>query len=365
MLLALRAWRRERSLTWIGYVLVTTACLYTHYYAVFAILLENVLFLYLFLRRDGFSPGLFRWVGAQVAVLVLFLPWLPTFLLPITVGGGGWLSQTGWRPSVAAFMHTGIFYMVGRTRAQYPALIRRAGYLLFASVFCLGLWGTWRGTTEDKDRSREDALYSEREGVLFSLLYLALPLAVSWGISQVSKPMYSSRYMVPFAVPFLLLVAHGVRKVPYVAARIALTAALVLVMALGVWLQVQVTEKPDWRAWASRVVSRAEDQDLVLFVPGWHAGPFDYYAQGAVEIHDDLPLPVERYEEQVLEMTEQAVAEHPRIWLVWETGHYTDPDGLVYHYLSRRCRQVDEMRMPLLGRIALFENAGWEGEPSS
>ena len=58
---------------------------------------------------------------------------------------------------------------------------------------------------------------------------------------------------------------------------------------------------------------------------------------------------------------EQAIVGHPRVWLVWETPHYTDRDAAVYDYLCTHCRQISEMQMPLLGRIILFENPGAAG----
>lgn len=57
-----------------------------------------------------------------------------------------------------------------------------------------------------------------------------------------------------------------------------------------------------------------------------------------------------------LPSVEGAIKGYKRIWLVWETGHYTDPDGMVYGYLREHLRLVSEARMPLLGRIFLFEN---------
>jgi len=373
ILLALWFWRRGDGLTWLGYVLVTAAAIYTHYYAVFGILVVNLFFLYLWVRgalkRRGGAPDgrlVWGWIAAQVAVFVLFIPWLPLFLVPITVGGEGWVSFVG-KPSPEALAQTLVLYMVGSARAEYPVLVRRLAYVLFVGAFLLGLWPRWgagRGQgagIKDRTPDPRSLIPEEAEALGFCLAYLVLPLGIAWGASQVFKPMYSARYMLPFLIPFLLIVARGLRKVPWVAPRAALLVALLVVMGVGVAAQARTMDKPDWRSWSAKLVQMAREDDLLLFVPGWHIKPFDYYAQGKLHRFGGVPLPVDRHREQALKVVEEAIAGYPRVWLIWETPHYTDRDAVVYHYLREHCRQVAEMQMPLMGRIILFENSGATG----
>jgi len=196
----------------------------------------------------------------------------------------------------------------------------------------------------------------EAENVGFCLAYLILPLGISWLSSQVFKPMYSTRYMLPFIIPFLLLVARGVRNLRWPSLQWVAIAALVLVMGIGIVFQVIAIEKPDWRGLAAELIDRSQEGDLVLFMPGWHAKPFDHYAQGKLDIFSDIPVPVERYGDDALAIVADAISGHPRVWFVWETGHYTDPNSIVYHYLKAHCRAIKEIEMPLLGRVILFEN---------
>jgi len=68
----------------VGYVLVTAASLYTHYFTIFLLLFENIVWLVWALgprteagtRRRRISI----WLGAQLAILVIFLPQLPLAL---------------------------------------------------------------------------------------------------------------------------------------------------------------------------------------------------------------------------------------------------------------------------------------------
>jgi len=370
MLLALWFWRRPRWLTWAGYVLLTAAALYTHYYAVFCILVEDLFFLYLLCRRRADRRLFWSWAAAQAMVFVLFIPWLPMFLVPMTTGGEGWVMFGAGRPGVSALAQTAVLYMVGSARAQYPPLIRRLAYVLFVGAFVVGLWPRWGARRGQGAGIRDWGLgvggsqpltLEETEALGFCLGYLVLPLGIAWGASQILKPMYSARYMLPFLVPFLLLVARGVRNVRWGAARIVVLVALLAVMGVGVVAQARTVDKPDWRSWSAKLVQEAQKDDLVLFMPGWHAKPFDYYARGKLTLFSDVPVPVDRYGEEALRVVEQAIAGHPRVLLVWETPHYTDRDAAVYDYLRTHCRQASEMQMPLLGRIILFENPGAAG----
>ena len=350
--------QKRRWTIWVGYVIVTTAALYTHYYAVFGILLENLLFLYLLLRRRIDRGLLWHWLISQVVVFLLFLPWFPTFLLPITVGGGGWVALGLGKPGFVAFVHTAVAYMVGTGRSLYPVLVRRAAYVLFVGLFGLGLWPK---RSREQGSAVERTELNTREAIGFCLAYLALPPGIAWLSSQVFKPMYSTRYLLPFLIPFLLLVARGLRNVSRAGVRAGLVLALVALMGVGLYAQVEMMEKPDWRGVSEEMVERWQKGDLVLLVPGWHGRPLDYYAQGALELYGDVPVPVELYGDKPLKAVEGAIAGHPRIWFVWETDHYTDREGVVYNYLRAHCREIDEMPMPLVGRVILFENLGAAG----
>jgi len=138
ILLAIKFWRNCRWITWVGYVLVTIAALYTHYYALFGLLLANLIFLYLVVRRRVDRRLFLAWAGAQVALLFLFSPWIP-ILLPLFGGGGGWITLGVGRPSITTLAHTAILYMIGTAHATYPTLLRHLSYLLFVALFLLGL----------------------------------------------------------------------------------------------------------------------------------------------------------------------------------------------------------------------------------
>ena len=357
VLLAFNMWRRSHPATWAGYVLITAAALYTHYYAIFGILIENLFFIYLLTRHRVDRRLLWRWIGSQASVFILFFPWFPIFLLPITVGGGGWIALGAGKPGAEALAQTAILYVVSTGRALYPALARRIGYAMFAAALVMGAWPR-SGTRESAatDEALESPPYTQTEAAGFCLAYLVLPLGIAWVSSQIFKPMYSARYVLPFLIPFTMLVARGVQRVSHRLLRWMALLALLTISGIGVHIQAETLDKPDWRSLATRLTAQSQKGDLVMFIPGWHARSFDYYAHGALPLYDDLPVPVNEYGDQAVTMVAEAISGHARIWYVWETDHYTDPEGIVYDYLQAHCRQVSETRMPRFGRVVLFEN---------
>jgi 4-amino-4-deoxy-L-arabinose transferase-like glycosyltransferase len=355
ILLAIKFWQGRRWITWVSYVLVTIAALYTHYYALFGLLLANLFFLYLVIRRRVDRRLFWAWAGAQAALLLLFLPWIP-ILLPLFGGGGGWITLGVGKPSITTLAHTAILYMIGTAREIYPPLLRRLSYLLFVALFSLGLWPRHDRAGAVAAHDETQAAEHQVGNIGFCLAYLILPLGSSWLFSQIFKPMYSTRYVLPFIIPFLILVARGVRNLRWPSLRWAAMLALVILMGMGIVLQVTAVEKPDWRGLAADLIECSQEGDLVMFLPGWHAKPFDRYARGELETFSDIPVPVARYGDDALAIVADAISGHPRVWFVWETGHYTDPNSIVYHYLNAHCRAIEEEEMPLLGRVILFEN---------
>ncbi|MBA4319692.1 MAG: hypothetical protein C0412_14925 [Flavobacterium sp.] len=59
------------------YIISTLLCIYTHYYGIFLILIENVIFFASFLKKR--EAPLTKWIISQISILTLFLPWIKIF----------------------------------------------------------------------------------------------------------------------------------------------------------------------------------------------------------------------------------------------------------------------------------------------
>ena len=350
LLLALRsnAWH-----LWLGYILSTTMALYTHYYAIFLVLFQSLFMIYLFCAQRSRRRQVVAWIMAQVLVLVCFSPWMPILVRQASSVEGGWVANAIGRPGLEVLPHTMIAYTVGMVRRWVPPLLRRTTYVLFgisASIALLG--GRKKGVT--------DSGLTEGQATGFAVAYLALPLGVAWLLSQ-WKPVYSLRYVLPFLLPFLLLVARGVCLTRVLSGGfgavkwlwVPLLAGLLGLSGFGVYLNAMKVQNPDWRGIVSHVVENAGEGDIVLFSPGWNVKPFEYYARGQVDVYGQMPVPVpERGLDDVLR---GPLADHTRAWLIWQPGHYSDPEGRAQSHMDARYGRLDAHEYQGIGRLLLYD----------
>ncbi|NOZ05323.1 MAG: hypothetical protein GXP41_03070, partial [Chloroflexi bacterium] len=266
--MALESQRRRH---WAGYVICSTLALYTHYYAIFLILSHWAIVIFWIGRARG-RPHRQRevaraWVIVQGIIFLLFLPWLPTLARQVLSGGGAWVAQAVGTPSLRALPEALLLYVVGPTHAAVPALWRRIGYGVYGLAGLLSLAALRRRTPQTK---------RDRWGILFCLLYLLVPLGSAWAISQV-KPLFATRYLLPFLPPFVLLVAYGLSSVSRRSVRFP-GVLLAAIVPLAISLQMQATaQNVDWRQLAAALTEQSAPGDVVLFDPGWYSKPFDYY----------------------------------------------------------------------------------------
>jgi len=269
----LLALRRQQPGYWLSYEVVSALALYTHYFALFVLLFQGLFAIY-WLWRHGSRSLWCKWLMANLAIVLLFLPWMPILYHQVTTGGGGWVERSVGRPSLRALADTWIYFSIGLNRQLYPVLLRRVAYGLF--VVCL--------VVVISRLSQE----REREAVLFCLMYVAVPLLIAWLLSQ-AKPMYTIRYLLPFLPAYCILVAAGIDGLRWDGVRFVVTLALVGVLLFGDWSAWRTEQNPDWRGLTSHILEQAQAGDVVLFSPRWNVKPFEFYARGRVEINMDLP----------------------------------------------------------------------------
>jgi hypothetical protein len=320
--------------------------LYTHYFALFVLLLQNLFALY-WLWRSG-SKLWRRWLLAQLVIALLFSPWLPVLYHQVSTGGGGWVERSVGRPSLYALVDTWLHFSIGLDRQFYPVWLRRVAYLLFAISNLAAILSVFPSSSgEARPRGHRD-----REGVLFCLAYVGLPLLTVWLLSQL-KPMYSIRFLLVFLPPYYILVAKGIDSLRWDWARAAFALALTVSLLVGNWNAWRTEQNPDWRGLTSYILAQAQPGDTVLFSPRWNEKPFTYYSRGRIDVNTDLPTPVTMDAAQ--QVVEDIYQQHQRVWLVWTRGHYSDPDGIVKQILERRYGAAEERGFRGVDRLILYD----------
>lgn len=342
LLLALRG--RSRIFWW-GYLLANTLALYTHYFALFALLFQVLYALLHIWRGDEGKQTLRWWFFSTLGIGIAFLPWLPTVVRQVLGGGGGWVERSIGKPSIMALVDTWLQFSIGLEGRLYPTILRRAAYLIFA-VLLLGAVIAALRSRRDGTRARY------RAGVLFCVAAVVLPLGAVWLLSQ-WKPMYTVRYLLPFLPAYYIWSAAGLSSLKWKGLQTVTAFALLSILATGTWYNYETLQKPDWRSATAYVAARVQPGDVGLFSPRWNYKPFDYYAPGRLELDLDLPVPTTEESAQVA--VNDISQKYQRIWFFWEEGHYGDPQAIAKRLLDQRFQILETAQFPGVDSVILYQ----------
>ncbi len=185
---------RSTRLLWIGYVLSATAAVYTHYFAVFylAALIVAVLTQHLLATRNA-QHSTRRFLVANAAVALLFLPWIGVLVNRLRVDTSYW---EGAFKLGEALYHIAIRFTLGETvldRAATPWLWIYAAVTVLAVVFMA------KDAMRPVSSSTPPALFPILYAVLLFVLPMAAVLTLAW-----LTPKFNPRYVM-LALPGLIL----------------------------------------------------------------------------------------------------------------------------------------------------------------
>lgn len=305
---------QRRRWTWlVVYVLAAVAGLYTLYYFLFLLVALNLVALLALLLGEVPAPTGARadqrasrrrlglaWLGAQLAVGILWLPWLPIFWRQATDPPvPPW--RTPWE-SFGAFLgslgETLAALIVGQTPPSgqtWPwALVT---VLLLAGLGVLAVMRAGRRTTGSARRQLVLALAAV-------LLAVFVPIAILYAATLLGPPIYHVRYLALYAPLFLLAPAWVVVNATRLRTRLgaALWIALLVSSAaalLAFWTN-PLYRADDHRGAVAALAQRWRPGDAVLANAGWiHPILTTYWPGGAGEKAaaaagaDSLPPPLQ------------------------------------------------------------------------
>jgi len=339
--------KATRASRWrpIAYVLVTTCALYSQYLALTLVAAQNVLFACRVVawrrsERGGDSPwrravgATWRWAAAQLALFVMFLPWLWV----------AWPQLRAW-PAVSEPFTAGTLL----TRALYDLSVGitfpRAPWVPAAcAVILIGGWAV--------------AWWRQRRVAWAAAIvwgYLLIPLALIYLLSQ-QRPMYNAKFVLLVAPAFALVLARAI-VIPLPAAgsgRLArwLPAAwLVGAMAFMLGLSALSLDhnyhdgryaRDDYRAIARYIAAAGQAGDAILINAPSQVETFGYYYHGPLPVH---PLPRQRPIDTVATERDlqSLVAGGKNIYaILWATAE-SDPEGFIEGWLEQHTYKALDM----------------------
>lgn len=263
------------------YVLLITAAFYTHYFAALGVLVHW--FYWWWGRPDFFCAVLptRRWVLANVAIVVLFAPWLPYFI-------NQWADKPEWMPPITWHAVVSLvwqFTVMDGWGAQ--SLFLRAVPLV--SIIACATVLVWKENNPHRF-----------SGLLLGYFFIPAVVLV---LLELFGPIFLSRYLVFAAVGLPLIVAVALDTM----ARkpVFLTLALVIVVAVeiqglrSVYRQTDELNGTDLRknvrldVLARTIKQLARPGDEIVFKSMFWYLPFEYYNQTGIRPRLQVSPPLE------------------------------------------------------------------------
>ena len=327
---------RSNLWLWIGYVVIATLSIYSHYYSFLILLFENAIFLLFIVRR---RVKVWHWAIAQTMLILPYLPWSSQAARLL-------LSYPTWKEtrslgkmiySSFSMFNIGWFIQQGAERW----LVATFAFFLFLGLAALLL---------PKIRADRPLIYfSPVDSLLILAAYLAIPFAttllyilggrlffhqVNSDILSLAPPQssvsntflaspFQERYFIIITPALYLLLSAGLallRKVsPFLVA-----VGLIFFVSIGIYASSQYFHSPDYMKPDSRSLVRFVDehsqQGDVLVSWSAIATPLltSYYKPRVpfVEIHEQAP------EEEIKGELQQVKQKFDRVWFFPYFGEY-------------------------------------------
>jgi len=365
-LLAVRSWQLGGGGAWAGYVAITLMALYSHYGAIFVLLIENLVFL-LWLagaavrgqesnrtggqKRAGeiapstlhpstSAPLCLRWLLAQLLIVVVYLPWA-ALAASIIGHAKGWIVPVSLTTLLKSSLVT---YSLGATGGPQASSLA-TGFLVML------LWGTWW------------ALRVSPTGTLMAGTYLLVPLLVGFGVS-LGRLTFDERYFL-FVIPaYALLLAWGMGGIacalPSNAKGVRAAGSVVYLVSLifllwastsslsNQYFNPEYAKSPGWRPLVQSIFRRARPGDTVI--QNFPDPSLTYYLDGRlplVVLPSSVPLQVASTDREL----ERVLNASRRLWFLPYASPGWDEDGYVEKWLDSHAVKMNE---EVVGDIRLF-----------
>jgi len=242
---------------WVGYVLATAWALYSHHFAIFAIAVQGVWFLYeyLFGKRE-IAIKMFK---SFIAIGILYLPWLiPLYNQVTRVGGGFWLGTPTLKDFggvVNEYLGNGI-----KHNLALPALY---------TVYLALITRRWIKSLQKS---------------IFLVSWFLLPIAFAWLVSQKFQSIFFNRYLLYVIPGAMLILASNWRKP---VSNVLITVILALFVIIDLNYFTHPTKRP-FQELASFVKETRQEEDLLI---NWNSSAHHLWESKYYQIPASIYVP--------------------------------------------------------------------------
>lgn len=237
-----------------AYTVTTTLLVYTQAVGAFVVLAQALVAIVMRVRQPTWQRGFERWFVANLVVGLAFMPWFPVFARQFSdVQRGFWIGPP------AAMDLPGTFAVFAGSAPLAWAI---------GGLAVMGL--AFRDRTSDGERSAP----ARR---LLLAAWLIVPIGGQFVASLVSAPIFLPKYTIAASLPFAILAAAGLTRLPRWG-TVAAVAGIVVTAASVLSTYYQSARKDDWRGVIQDLERTARPGDRVLSYPYFLQYPWDIYA---------------------------------------------------------------------------------------
>jgi hypothetical protein len=322
------------------YVFAAAAGLWTHYSFPIVLAALSVAWLVWWLQ-EGQSIGRWRslaeWVGLHLAIVVLYVPWLPTAWAKVRSYGP---ISDSW-PLNAIVVQALKLLSMGETVPD-DDLTR----WLTLAIVGLAVFGVWRGLAR---RRKLSWVYT----LILSLLVVA-PIGLMVYLNLVGRPAYRTKFFLVASPAFCLLVGQGIASLEQpTGPRSTMSSHLWLLLGMGVVGLASVRAlrnyyfdpsyaRADYRGIAQHIRKVGAEGDAILLNAPNQWEVFTYYYRGPLPVYPLVRSRPPKAEAVGAELSDIAT-EHSRLFaLYWATAE-SDPERLVERWLEDNTFKAEDV----------------------
>ncbi len=226
----------------IGYLASTIAMLYSHFFALFIVITQNMFSIFKKKRP-------IKWFGLQP---VLFITYIPALLLLYNqssrINNGFWIKKEFL---IDILNLPGIF----------------SGGVLTVLFLALFFYGTVRAYSKERQLS---------DNATFLLFWIFLPIIISSAYSLIVSPIIVPKYVIFTSIPFYILISYGLSKMDKRCVSSVLLA-IIIISSFFLINQADRTDKERWGDVSDYVTHLGIEDKIIILSPGHIIHPFAYY----------------------------------------------------------------------------------------
>ena len=149
----------------------------------------------------------------------------------------------------------------------------------FSKNLVAGKWN-WRSPLESlKDMTWKIRLESIEEELLL-MMWLSVSIVVPFIISKFITPIYLTKYIIGATPALYLIVAKGIGNISKKWLFYPVLIFIFLLSSFGLQSYYKNDIRDQWRETADFVEINSNNNDVIVFTPGYLQNPFNYYYQG-------------------------------------------------------------------------------------